>query len=132
MAVETFLRRLVVVWADAEHAINTTEVGVVELLNECSRVVAATSHEDGNLRSHLIDYELLDLVLLLGREAGCLACRGKDAEEVSAIGKLIVNETIEGLIVNGAIGMERCNEGNTQSSEDICCHTCCYFLQRYE
>ena len=122
MLVETFLRRLVVVRANAQHAVDALPVGLLQLFDHSSGVVASTAHEDGHTASHLLHHKLLDEVLLLGRQTRGLTGGSEYTEEVGAIIELIVQKPVKSVEIYRAISVERGNEGNAQTFKNVCCH----------
>ena len=111
--VESFLRRLVVVWAYAQYAVDAAPVSVAYLFDHGHGVVAAASHEDWQLAVDQTHNGFLDADLLFCAQTGCFACRGKDAEEVGTTLNLELYYLFECFPVNRAVAFEWSNEGNT-------------------
>ena len=122
MLIETFLRGFVIIRADAEDTINTSEITRLEFFDDSSRVVTATTHQDGHAPLYAIDNEILDFQFLFCRQRGSLTRRGKNTEEVCAIIQLIVKKTKDGLIIYSAVFFEGGDESDSQALENILYH----------
>ena len=117
--VQALLRRLVVVRTDAQDAVDTLPVAGLHLLDDGPRVVAATVFEQGHAALHHALDDPGDLVFLAPRQAGRLARCGQDAQEVGTIVQLIVDESLQSLEIDAHVALERSDQRNSQSSENI-------------
>ena len=98
--VKAFLRWLVIIWADAQHTINTFEVAILQLFDNGSCIVAATAYEDGYLSAYCVNHQFLDFLFLFCGQCGCLACCCENAEKIGTVVQLIFHEAMKRLVVN--------------------------------
>ena len=111
--VETFLRRLIVVGANAQHTVDALEVARLQLLDDGCGIVATTAHQDGDATANEIDDKLLDFLFLLGRQCGSLARSGENTEKVGSIVELILHQTNQRLIVYRSVFLKRGYQRNS-------------------
>ena len=111
--IETFLRRFVVVRTDTEDAIDATPVGVLDFFNDSSSIITATIFQYLDATLVHVFHQFCDFIFLFLCKTWSLTSCGKDAKEVCTIVNLKLYQSLERLIINRAIGVERSNKGNT-------------------
>ena len=65
MLIQTLLRRLVIIRTYAEQAVDAAHVVGLAHFNDSSCIVASTTHEERYASGHLLDNELLHLIMFL-------------------------------------------------------------------
>ena len=99
MLVETFLRGLVVIGADTEDAIDTTEIACLQFLDDSCRIIAAAAHENGDATLNVVNHHVLDFLFLLTCQSRSFARGSEDAEEVGSVFQLPVHESHQSFII---------------------------------
>ena len=61
MLIETFLRWFVVIWADAKHAADASEITILEFIDHRGSIIASAPHQNGYSALHIIDNGILNL-----------------------------------------------------------------------
>ena len=122
MLIESFLRRLIVIGAHAEDAVNAAEVSCLQFVDDSSGIIAATTHQNGHASTHQVNNQVFDFLFLLLSQRRRLACGSENAEEVGPVVQLILNKTDERLIVDRTVFHERCYQRNTEPFKDIMYH----------
>ena len=111
--IETFLRRFVVVRTDTEDTIDATPVGVLDFFNDSSSIITTTIFQYLDATLVHVFHQFCDFIFLFLCKTWSLTSCGKDAKEVCTIVNLKLYQSLERLIINRAIGVERSNKGNT-------------------
>ena len=132
VAVESFLRRLIIIRRHDEHPVNAFEVVVFQEGAHRSRVVAAASQQERHTARHSLDEEFGDALFFAVGQRRRFGRRAEGAKEVHASINKAVDVLAQAVEVHFPLRSERGNDSHSCTAKNVGSHVVLEFvLQNY-